>query len=111
MLELVVCRVRFARVSCPRLRFGLAQVQISRHSFENLTPRKKTRFRKFPGKSDLRRRSKPTADRRRPPTADLLKFPGKADLLKLMFGEQQISTLADAIRAALMLRYNDRMVG
>ena len=27
-------------------------------------------------------------------------------LLKLMFGEQQISTLADAIRAALMLRYN-----
>ena len=32
-------------------------------------------------------------------------------LLKLMFGEQQISTLADAIRAALMLRYNDRMVG
>ena len=31
-----------------------------------------------------------------------------------MFGEQQISTLADpdAIRAALMLRYkNDRMVG
>ena len=28
-----------------------------------------------------------------------------------LFGEQQISTLADAIRAALMLRYNDRMVG
>ena len=32
-------------------------------------------------------------------------------LLKQMFGDQQISTLADAIRAALMLRYNDRMVG
>jgi hypothetical protein len=32
-------------------------------------------------------------------------------LLKLMFGEQQISTLADAIRAALMLRYNNRVVG
>ena len=32
-------------------------------------------------------------------------------LLKLMFGEQQISTLADAIRAALLLRYNDRVVG
>ena len=32
-------------------------------------------------------------------------------LLKLMFGEQQISTLADAIRAALMLRYNDWVVG
>ena len=32
-------------------------------------------------------------------------------LLKLMYGDQQISTLADAIRAALMLRYNDRVVG
>ena len=32
-------------------------------------------------------------------------------LLKLMFNEQQISSLADAIRAALMLRYNDRIVG
>ena len=32
-------------------------------------------------------------------------------LLKQMFGDQQISTLADAIRAALMLRYNDRVVG
>ncbi len=32
-------------------------------------------------------------------------------LLKLMFGDQQMSTLADAIRAALMLRYNDRVVG
>ena len=32
-------------------------------------------------------------------------------LLKQMFGEQQITTLADAIRAALMLRYNGRMVG
>ena len=32
-------------------------------------------------------------------------------LLKLMFGDQQMSTLADVIRAALMLRYNDRMVG
>ena len=31
-------------------------------------------------------------------------------LLKQMFGDQQISTLADAIRAALMLRYNDRGV-
>ena len=25
VLELVVCRVRFARVSCPRLRFGEAE--------------------------------------------------------------------------------------
>ena len=32
-------------------------------------------------------------------------------LLKLMFGDRQISTLADAIRAALMLRYNGRVVG
>ena len=32
-------------------------------------------------------------------------------LPKLMFGDQQISTLADTIRSALMLRYNDRMVG
>ena len=32
-------------------------------------------------------------------------------LVKLMYGDQQISTLADAIRAALMLRYNDRVVG
>ena len=32
-------------------------------------------------------------------------------LLKLMFGNEQMSTLADAICAALMLRYNDRMVG
>ena len=32
-------------------------------------------------------------------------------LMKLMYGDQQISTLADAIRAALMLRYNDRVVG
>ena len=35
----------------------------------------------------------------------------RASARRLMFGEQQISTLADAIRAALMLRYNDRMVG
>ena len=32
-------------------------------------------------------------------------------LLKLMWGDQQMSTLADAIRASLMLRYNDRVVG
>ena len=32
-------------------------------------------------------------------------------LLKLMFGEQQMSALADYIRAALMLRYNKRRVG
>ena len=30
---------------------------------------------------------------------------------KPMFGDQQMSSLADVIRAALMLRYNDRMVG
>ena len=34
----------------------LALAYISRHSFGNLTPRKKPRFWKFPGKSDLRRR-------------------------------------------------------
>ena len=52
------------------------------------------------------------ADRRPPEISrNFRKFPGKADLLKLMFGEQQIRTLADTIRAALMLRYNDRMVG
>ena len=33
----------------------LALAQLSRNSLGNLTPRKKTRFRKFPGKSDLRR--------------------------------------------------------
>ena len=32
-------------------------------------------------------------------------------LLKLMYVDQLLSTLADAIRAALMLRYNDRVVG
>jgi hypothetical protein len=32
-------------------------------------------------------------------------------LPKLMFGDQQINTLADDIRVALMLRSNDRMVG
>ena len=35
---------------------NLALAQVSRHSFGNLTPRKKPRFWKFPGKSDLRRR-------------------------------------------------------
>ena len=34
----------------------LALAHLSRNSFGNLTPRKKPRFRKFPGKSDLRRR-------------------------------------------------------
>ena len=32
-------------------------------------------------------------------------------LLKLMFGDVQISSLADMIQAALMLRYNGRKVG
>ena len=32
-------------------------------------------------------------------------------LLKWMFGDQQMSTLADIIQAALMLRYNKRPVG
>ena len=32
-------------------------------------------------------------------------------LIKQLFGDQQLSTLADAIRTALMLRYADRMVG
>ena len=32
-------------------------------------------------------------------------------LVKTMFGEQQLSTLADYIQAALMLRSNDRAVG
>ena len=32
-------------------------------------------------------------------------------LVKTMFGEQQLSTLADYIKAALMLRVNDRAVG
>ena len=32
-------------------------------------------------------------------------------LLNLMYGDQQISTLADSIRAGLMLRYNGRKVG
>ena len=32
-------------------------------------------------------------------------------LLKLMFGDQQLSSLADFLRAAIMLRYNDRKVG
>ena len=32
-------------------------------------------------------------------------------LLKLMFGETQMLTLADYIQAALMLRYNGRKVG
>ena len=32
-------------------------------------------------------------------------------LLKLMFGDLQMSTLADMIQSALMLRYNGRKVG
>jgi len=32
-------------------------------------------------------------------------------LLKNLFGEQQLSALADYIQAALMLNYNDRHVG
>ena len=32
-------------------------------------------------------------------------------LLNLMYGDQQVSTLADSIRAGLMLRYNGRKVG
>ena len=32
-------------------------------------------------------------------------------LLKAMFGEEQMSVLADYIRAALMLRYHERRVG
>ena len=32
-------------------------------------------------------------------------------LVKTMFDEQQMSTLADKIQAALMLRYNKRTVG
>ena len=32
-------------------------------------------------------------------------------LLKLMFGEQQMSALADMIQVALMLRYNGSVVG
>ena len=32
-------------------------------------------------------------------------------LLKSMFGEQQVSSLADILEAALMLRYNGRRVG
>ena len=32
-------------------------------------------------------------------------------LLKSMYGDQQISVLADLIQAALMLRYNGRRVG
>ena len=32
-------------------------------------------------------------------------------LLKLMFGEQQMAALADYVRAALMLRYNERRAG
>ena len=34
-----------------------------------------------------------------------------ASLLKNMFGDAQMSTLADYIQAALMLRYNKRTVG
>ena len=32
-------------------------------------------------------------------------------LVKNMFGEQQMSALSDYIRAALMLKYNERTVG
>ena len=32
-------------------------------------------------------------------------------LVKPMFGDQQLSSLADYIQAALMLRYNERPVG
>ena len=32
-------------------------------------------------------------------------------LLKLMFGQQQLDALSDYLSAALMLRYNDRVVG
>ena len=32
-------------------------------------------------------------------------------ILSLMFGDTQLGSLADMIRAALMLRYNDRVIG
>ena len=32
-------------------------------------------------------------------------------MLKAMFGDQQMETLADIIQTALMLRYNQRTVG
>ena len=32
-------------------------------------------------------------------------------LLKVMFGDQQMTALADIIQTALMLRYNKRVVG
>ena len=113
---------------------SLALAHLSRNSFGNLTPRKKPRFRKFPGKSDLRRRVgwvqyAPTRRSRSvsyvSPFGTFRHFDAQAVSLvglrappairqrgmSSLFGEQQISTLADAIRAALMLRYNDRMVG
>ena len=46
---------RYMRLSLPQGGW-LALAHLSRNSFGNLTPRKKPRFRKFPGKSDLRRR-------------------------------------------------------
>ena len=32
-------------------------------------------------------------------------------LLKTMFGDEQMASLADYIQAALMLNYNDRKIG
>ena len=98
-LHVAVSWTRGSKVHASKLGPG-PLAQVSRiNSFGNLTPRKKTRFRKFPGKSDLRRR------RRRPPRGETCcVLAPEAHVI----GEQQISTLADAIRAALMLRYNDR---
>ena len=38
-------------------------------------------------------------------------FLGNFSLLKLMFGDTQMSALADMVQSALMLRYNKRKVG
>ena len=40
-----------------------------------------------------------------------LVIPGMVVWLKSMFGDQQMSSLADYIQAALMLAYNGRRIG
>ena len=94
----------------------LPLAQVSGNSAGNLRAPAIPEFRKFPWKSAAHRnlRCQSTASPRKK-SKEIGPISGTCErvfsLLKQMFGDDQISTLADAIRAALMVRYNDRVVG
>ena len=66
-------------------------------------------FRKFQGKSASSEKS--ASHKERLNAVALLYRYVLTQRGKLMFGDQQMSALTDIIRAALMLRHNDRVVG